>query len=326
MRIRLQRGCGYDARVGERERIDLLRAIFAGSEGSVLVDIGDDAAVLDPRAPVAWSVDAVVEDVHFRREWLSLRDLGFKASMAAASDLAAMGARPLGALASLVLPATFSDADLNELAEGQAEACTALGMRLVGGNLARGPSLSVTTTVLGACGPHVMRRSGAQVGDALYCAGPPGLAAAGLRALQSNRSDPVLAPALAAWRRPIARIAEGLRALPSAHAAIDVSDGLSLDASRLLDGSLDGALDVVLEATIVSPELAAAAGALGVDALALALAGGEDYALLVAAPPATTLEGFARVGRFEGGSGNVWLEEAGSRRRIEPQGFDHFAP
>jgi len=295
--------------------------IFGATPEAVRVGIGDDAAVLGVGdASLAWSVDVVVEGVHFRRDWLTPRELGFKATMAAASDLAAMGARPLGALASLVLPASMSDADMASLAEGQAAACTAIGASVIGGNLARGSELSVTTTVLGIC-DRVLRREGARAGDTLWCAGPLGLAAAGLRALLAGRSeDRALQAAIAAWRQPVARIAEGLRAVALAHAAIDVSDGLSLDAARLLGASLD-----LVMAPPVSADLGVAARALSVDAQELVLSGGEDYALLVAAPDDATLEGFSRIGRFEKGSGVLWLEQEGERRRIEPRGFDHFA-
>jgi len=89
----------------------------------VVVGIGDDAAVLTQSAgSLVWTVDACVEGVHFRREWASLRDIGWRSFMAAASDLAAMGASPRGALSALVLPESFTDAELDELAGGQADA------------------------------------------------------------------------------------------------------------------------------------------------------------------------------------------------------------
>ena len=109
------------ARGSELARIELLSAVLGGgASADVLVGIGDDCAVLRPvTEPLVWTLDAAVEGVHFRRDLLSLEDLGWRATMAAASDLAAMGARPLGLLAGLCLPRWVSDDNLTALARGQ---------------------------------------------------------------------------------------------------------------------------------------------------------------------------------------------------------------
>ena len=189
----------------ELDRVALLRRALAQSGstmGHVLLGIGDDAAVLAaPANPLVWTVDAAVEGVHFRRELLSLGDLGYRATMAAASDLAAMGAAPLGLLAALVLPPWVSDADLEALAKGQREAAIELGTAVTGGNLARGGELSITTTALGAAA-RPLTRAGARPGDAIWMAGPVGLAAAGLAALERGGATAETAAAVAAWRRP----------------------------------------------------------------------------------------------------------------------------
>ena len=109
----------------ERAKVERLAALFGGAEPmGVSLGIGDDAAVLEPRAggSLVWTVDAQVENVHFRRAWMSLADIGWRSFVAAASDLAAMGAMPWCALSSLVLPETFDDDALDALAAGQAEA------------------------------------------------------------------------------------------------------------------------------------------------------------------------------------------------------------
>ena len=305
--------------MSERERLAELRRVFADLPTTgVTLSIGDDAAIIDVGGEgLVSSVDTSVEGTHFRRPWLSLRALGYRATMAAASDLAAMGCRPRGLLSSLILPDDVSDADLLELAGGQRDACGELDMPLLGGNLARGVALSVTSTVLGQCAPDGgLRRAGAQAGHAVLVSGELGMAAAGLHALLAGVDDDDLAAALQAWRRPRARIAEGLLAVGVASGGIDVSDGLSLDASYLAE---DSGVAVKLDsAAVVSAALTQAAAALGADALELALHGGEDYALLVTAPG--VLEGFVRIGRIEEGAG-VWLDGA----PIEPRGFDHFS-
>jgi thiamine-monophosphate kinase len=311
----------------ELERIELLRRVLLSREPHVRVGIGDDAAVLAPPGhDLVWTVDAAVEGVHFRRDLLTLEDLGFRATMAAASDLAAMGAAPLGLLAALVLPPWVSDDDLEAMARGQREAGDALGTAIVGGNLARGSELSITTTALGSAA-RPLTRAGAQPGDGIWVAGPIGLAGAGFAALDSGvGTRPELAAAAFAWRRPHARIAEGLRAGPIAHAAIDVSDGLARDVGHLARAS---GVRVVLEASaIVGPELASASAVLGRDAVDLALYGGEDYALVVALAPGDVLAGFVRVGRVEPcdpGAACVSLEKAsGEVVDVNEGGFDHF--
>lgn len=311
----------------EWDRIAALRAVFAtASSPGVVVGIGDDAAVLTPGPDLlVWTVDAAVDGVHFRRDLLTFVDVGYRATMAAASDLAAMGAAPRGLLAALVLPSDVSDADLADLASGQRAAADALGTAIVGGNLARGSELSITTTALGAA-PQPLTRGGALPGDALWAAGPIGLAAAGLAFLLAGRAA-VSVDAKAAvqcWRRPEAQIVAGLAARGWAHAAIDVSDGLAQDVGHLARAS---GVDAILDAgAIVTPMLRAAAAELGVDPLDLALHGGEDYALVVAAPDGTGLPGFTRIGSISSGSGAVQLcREDGTIVAIAPRGFDHFA-
>jgi thiamine-monophosphate kinase len=291
----------------EIERIALLKAIFARARDGIELGIGDDAALVRARGSLAVSVDALVEGTHFRRGWLSFEDLGYKATMAALSDLAAMGAEALGVLSALCLPDDVADADLEALARGQAAACDEVGAAVIGGNLARGDRLSITTTVLGEA-ERPMRRAGARPGDLLLLSGELGLAAAAVRAL--SRGEAPVREAASAWRRPRARITDGRRAAAVAHAAIDVSDGLALDLSRLAEAS---EVAVVVDAAAIA----------GPATLDLALHGGEDYALVVASP--VPIDGFARIGRCERYEGTrAWLERAGELEPLEPRGFDHF--
>jgi thiamine-monophosphate kinase len=310
----------------ELERIArLARALGVKCEG-VEVGIGDDAAVLaiDDELLV-WTIDAQVEGTHFRRELISWRDVGWRATMAAASDLAAMGARPWCALAALALPSDVDDAAFDAIAAGQRAAADAIGAAIVGGNLARATEVSLTTTLLGRCA-RAIGRDGARAGDSIWIAGDVGLAAAGLRALASGDAriaeDARIAVAVERWRTPRALVAEGLRMAAHAHAAIDVSDGLARDVAHVARAS---GVRVVIDADALlarAPALRDAAGALGVSAIDLALHGGEDYALVVASSVA--LDGFARIGDVREGAG-VALREDGAERDLAPHGFDHFA-
>lgn len=280
--------------MNERERVALLARIFGGA-------IGDDAATLEDG--LVWTVDACVEGTHFRREWLSWEDLGWKSFMAAASDVAAMGADPIAALSALVLTTDVDDAALQSIARGQKAAAEAIGAAVVGGNLARGTEISITTTVLGRAARPVLR-TGAREGDLVLVAGELGHADAALAALQAGD---MTSPHLAAWRRPRARIAEGkAMAAAGASAAMDLSDGLAIDGHRLAEAS---------NVAIVFDD--AALAGYGVE-LHQVLGGGEDYALLVTA--SSPIEGFRVVGRVESGSGI----RLASGKAIEATGFDHF--
>jgi thiamine-monophosphate kinase len=312
----------------EEARIALLRAALGGvadPRGRIVLGIGDDAAVIAPSAsPLVWTVDASVEGVHFRRGLLPLADVGYRATMAAASDLAAMGAAPLGLLAALVLPPWVTDEDLGALASGQREAADALGTAVAGGNLSRGGELSITTTALGTAA-RPLTRAGARPGDQLWMAGPVGLAAAGLSLLE--RGDTRFPACTAAWQRPRARIADGLRAaVAGARAAIDVSDGLARDVGHLARAS--DATAVLDAGAVVGADLSAAAAALGRDPVELALHGGEDYALVAALPAGAALDGFVRIGEmaaFAGGARVVLRRADGSVEAVDERGFDHFA-
>jgi thiamine-monophosphate kinase len=315
--------------VSEQTRLDRLRQIFAAAPlpQGVKVGIGDDAAVVAPSnaASLVWTVDCAVDMVHFRREWMSLEDIGWRSLMAAASDLAGMGAGPRGILSSLILPPGFTDEELERLASGQLEAASALGTAILGGNLSRGSELSITTNVLGEATTPVLR-SGARAGDVVALAGNVGLSAAGLEALRRGRSEGDVLVAIDACKRPRARIAEGLLAAPSAHAGIDLSDGLVLDASRL---ATESGVSIVLEAERIlsanGTALGVAAASLALDPLELALFGGEDYALLMIFPPGAVVSPFVPIGTCEAEQGIFLVAPDGSRQKLEPRGFDHFA-
>lgn len=262
-----------------------------------LFGLRDDAGVvqLPGGESLVVSVDSVVEGVHFDLSFCAPSDVGWKALMQALSDLAAMGASPVGALIALGLPVPgerdpdrdragsvdvdvgFEDAEGGGggsalalgLTDGVAEASAAAGCPVVGGDVSSAEQLVLAVTVLGtvADGGAPVSRSGARPGDVVLVTGPCGGSAAGLRQLQAGAPR---ADARRAYRRPVARLAEGdLARRSGAHAMIDVSDGLALDLHRLADASDVGfSLD----------DVPVAAGATFEEALG----GGEDYELLVA--------------------------------------------
>jgi len=231
----------------------------------------DDAAVVDVPGggSVVVSVDSTVEGVHVDLSVCTAADVGWKALMGALSDLAAMGASPLGALVALCVPggAGHGEVALGVMG-GVAEASTATGCPVAGGDVSAAGELVVAVTVLGTVEGDgtAVSRSGASAGDAVLVTGPCGGSAAGLRELRAGAGS----GSGEAYRRPVARLREGEAARRAgAHAMIDVSDGLALDLHRLADASGVGfALD----------EVPVAEGA----NLEEALGGGEDYELLIA--------------------------------------------
>ncbi|MEX2178950.1 MAG: thiamine-phosphate kinase [Gemmatimonadaceae bacterium] len=299
----------------EFEMIAALRARW----GDLAVGIGDDAAVLRVARGdrMVVSTDAAVEHVHFRADWLTPREVGYRAVTAALSDLAAMAAAPSGVLVALQLAPRDREA-LMDIADGIGDAVRAAGTVVLGGNLTAADALGITTTVLGSAYAPLMR-GGARAGDVLYVTGRLGGPGAALRALRAGQ-----APAAAhreRFARPRARIAEARwLATRGATAAIDVSDGLAADAAHLSAASVC-AVEIDVETVPVID------GAMRDDALG----GGEEYELLVAfrAPPDTAAfaERFGipltRVGRVVDGSADVRLLEGG-RRVATPAGHDHF--
>ncbi len=298
-------------------------------------DIGDDAALWQPSRShrSAISSDMLVEDVHFTRDAMTLEDTGWRAMAANVSDLAAMGARPVLATVALGLPSGFAMADILELYGGLAACAADAKLAIVGGDLSRSGALTIAVTVVGEVrASDAKTRTGGRPGDVLALTGALGAARAGLEL--TRRRWPIggalEAAALQAFRRPRARVAEGrfLAASRNVDAMMDVSDGLSTDVERLCLASGCGAM---LESVPVAEPARALAARRGEDAQRFALAGGEDFELLVAVRP----RAFAYLaGRYGARFGRA-LQPIGLLRPepgvnwngapLERSGWDHFS-
>jgi thiamine-monophosphate kinase len=312
---------------GERALVEMLARILRSESAEVELGIGDDCAVLAAaHGTLVWTVDAQVDEVHFRREWLTYGDVGFRSFAAAASDVVAMGAAPLGALSALTLDAPVSDSDVEALAVGQRDASVDAAAPILGGNLSRGATFSVTTTVLGrTVGPRAVLRGGARPGDRLLVSGPVGLAHLGLLAFQKGIADDAsLERCVQAFRRPRVRY-DAASVVAGAHAAIDVSDGLALDLSRLADAS--GVCIVLSEGLLLRPGgevLRDGAARLEREPVEAALHGGEDYVVAFASPPNAPIpDGYWVIGEVEEGQG-VFLDDGQGRHEVAARGHDHF--
>jgi thiamine-monophosphate kinase len=313
-------------RLGSGAEFDRLRAIFArlGTAGQGL---GDDTALLRlGGTTLAVSMDLSLEGVHFRTTWLSFAEIGWRATAAAVSDLAAEGAKPLGVLVSLGVPGRGTgDAgrgdDATEIMAGVAAAAKAVGAKVLGGDLVRSERYIVDVCVLGTAARPVRRR-GARPGDGVWVTGA--LGGVGLALRQFRAGAPPSGALRRRFARPEPRIAAGhWLARHGARAMIDISDGLAADAGQLAAAS-GIALEIALE------RVPCWRGATPRDATA----SGEEYELLVALPRRfgersarafTRANGVALtpIGRCTGGYG-VRLTEAG-RAVPAPAGFDHFA-
>jgi thiamine-monophosphate kinase len=326
-----------------------------GRRGRVRLGIGDDAALLSPRpgTQLVLTVDCEAEGTHFQAGWLTPVEMGRRAVSAAVSDLAAMGARPVALLVSLLVDARFETRELRSLYRGIAESARTYGAAIAGGNISRGP-FSITVTAVGEVeAGQACLRSGLRRGDELWVTGSPGLARIGCVALGGKlkrsfrdpaHSKPDINVALRAFKAPVARIREALelRRAWKPHGMIDLSDGLGRDAAHLLTASSKAgggrrALGVVFDAEALEriEPLAGICRAFGLSIVDTVLAGGEDYELLVAVPPQVSRRSgrhsllrrlgtpLHRVGSVEDKPG-VWIQ---GRRGLEPWrggGFEHF--
>ncbi len=299
----------------EDERVAALSEVFRSESDDVHVGIGDDAAVLADGLAV--SVDVCVEGTHFRRNFGSLDRLARRAAVGALSDLAAMGARPRALLSSVVVPRSMDDAELMRIHRGVAKAAAEVGALVVGGNLAVGRELSLTTTVVGHA-RRPLRRRGARDGDAVYVTGPPGDAGLGLLALLAGRSSPFCER----WLTPRAHIEEGLALREVATACVDVSDGLLRDLHHLCTASEVGA-EIEVEAIPRGYGFDAEARAMGHDPDEVLLGSGEAYVLLFTAP--ASLSWGTRIGTIVSEPGVFVRDRGGQRVMRPPQGFDHFS-
>jgi thiamine-monophosphate kinase len=302
--------------LGPGAEFDQIRAI-AKRLGTGAQGLGDDAAVItmgDTNLVV--SIDCSVEGVHFRTDWMTFEEIGWRAAAAALSDLAAEGAAVIGALVSVGRREEGGvDSDpVSEIMAGVGAVVASVGGKILGGDLVKSDTYIVDVCVLGTARRPVTR-AGGKPGDGIWVTGRFGAPRIVLEGLMRGETpDPRLRGFFAT---PEPQIQAGIwLAAQGAHAMIDVSDGLAADLGHLAAAS---GVAIAIEAEKV-PLVT------GTDHLG-ALASGEEYELAVALPPAFTPDGagvqLTRIGEVKSGSGvEVTL---GGKRVAVPKGFDHFA-
>lgn len=323
---------------------------------SVLVGLGDDAAVVAPERNerLVVTTDAVVEGVHFSRPAFSPADIGHKALAVNLSDLAAMGAEPRWSLLSLVLPGSALVADVEALVDGYVALARRYGVAVVGGNITRtdGP-LVVDVTAGGAVRPRRwLTRAGARPGDHVYISGAIGGALAGLEMLQARHGREPFdfaqggpgdgrretlpdAACIARQLRPEPRVRLGLAMARgrAARAAMDLSDGLA-DALRQVAAASGCGVRIDAAALPIEPGAVAWWMARGADPVMAAVAGGEDYELLFAVPAKgggrlraarrhAADPPLTKIGAFTARAGELVVTRNGADEAL-PAGFEHF--
>jgi len=331
--------------VGELGEHPLLARILARlprPSPSILLGPGDDAAVLAPvrNERLVVTTDAVVEGVHFTRAFSSAADIGHKALAVNLSDLAAMGATPHWALLSLVLPDSTLVDDIERLVEALGALAGHHQVSVVGGNITRtdGP-LVVDVTAGGSVAPRRwLTRSGARAGDDVWVSGSIGGAAAGLEMLRAGIGEQGsgTGECVARHRRPEPRVRLGvaIARARAATAAMDLSDGLA-DALQQVGASSSVGVRIDAESLPIDPGARAWWASRGIDPVVAALAGGDDYELLVTAPGRRggalrsvmrqmSNPPLTRIGVLTKDPGERVLVR-GSQEEPIPRGFEHFA-
>jgi thiamine-monophosphate kinase len=303
--------------LGQGKEFDIVRTLLS-EWGLSATGVGDVAAILQAPAneKLVITTDTSVEGVHFRREWLDHGEIGYRATAAALSDLAAMAAHPLGVVTALTLPNADRE-KVTALAAGIREAASASLCPILGGDLTSGNTLSLTITALGSA-VKPLSRSGAKAGDRVYVTGLLGGPAAAVRAWLAGKKPN--SQDRARFAHPTPRIeAASLLAAGGATALIDISDGLMGDLAHIAAAS-GARIEVDLERLPCVP---------GVSAMEAASAG-EEYELAVTGPD-LDIRSFTdklglpltEIGRVVAGPAGVDLRESGEKVEA-PAGYDHF--
>lgn len=309
----------------ESEVIAELARIFAHSDHRVQVGIGDDGAVVatstQQKAQLVITTDMAVEGVHFRREWSSGYEIGRKITAANLADIYAMGATPHHLVVAVSLTGAESMAWIKELANGMNDEARSCDCTIVGGDIARGPIVTISMTAIGEVQKPILR-SGARLGDCIVVSDLPGWSAAGLHLLFNEinvsalKSHRAVERALAQFRAPSVRYSDAI-GLSDAHSLCDVSDGLLVQGEQMATAS--GVRFVINSKKIEEhphfQQLSALADEVGAYVWDWIGAGGEDHIFLATG---AELPGF-EIGEVTAGYG---IELEGITQT--PEGFTHF--
>jgi len=298
-----------------------------GRGGRVITGIGDDCSVLriPPGHETLVTTDFNLEGIHFRREWHPPESVGHRCLARGLSDIAAMGGEPIAAFLSLGLPAKLPQGWVDKFLRGLLKLASEFSISLAGGDTSQSPNGILADVVVVGSIPKgkAVLRSGARPGDRIYVTGSLGGSAMALDVLYSGRR--LKAGNYQSHFGPVPRVEAGqfVRSRGWASSMIDISDGLSTDLSHLCEESGVGA---EIESRAI-PRASVGSPARQVD-LKFALHGGEDYELLFtsskAIPSPIAGVNVTEIGRITRGKPIVLIDDSGAKRRLRPDGWQHF--
>ncbi len=318
------------AELGEFGLIKSFLSRLPKMSSSVLLGPGDDAAVIRS-SKKKWIVttDMLIEKIHFKKEWMSFEQIGFKALRVNISDIAAMGGIPRYALVSLGLPRSSKIEEAEQLFQGLLSAAKKSGVVIVGGDTNQSSLWIVNVTLLGETSGRVLTRQRAHVGDDIYVTGTLGDSSLGLAALQKRKKG--YEKFLQRHFCPPERVEVGKKLVLNSHvhSMMDLSDGLLGDLQHILRASHVGAL-VKIDQIPVSKNFEQKAKALHVNPNRLKLEGGEDYELLftmsprVKAPDKINGVPITKIGKIMPFQHGLKLVEGNTHYKGRVSGFEHF--
>lgn len=327
--------------LGEFGLIDLIKNDTINDPGSVVVGIGDDAAVLlpTPRQLQLVTTDMLVENVHFSLETTSPWQLGYKSVAVNFSDIAAMGGIPKQVVVSVAFTKETPVEFIVNLYQGMKEICKEFGANIVGGDTVSSPDgIVINVCAVGEVEPtNLVKRSGAQIGDVVAVTGFLGNSGAGLDLLMNGDWEEYdfALPLVTAHLTPRPQVAIGhALAISGASSMDDISDGLASEANEIAAASKVG-IELYADRIPLSKELRRAAEAVGKNPLDYALFGGEDFQLVFTISPERFNElkeqeqelgkQLTAVGKVVSSQEGVYLvSEDGQRSKLEPKGYNHF--
>jgi thiamine-monophosphate kinase len=299
----------------EAEVIAVLQEVFATPDPRIIVGIGDDAAVITGSSQQVISTDMAVEGVHFKREWSSAFDIGRRITAANIADVLAMGARCDYLVAAVSLTGSEELSWIENLARGMKAEADKANAVIVGGDIARAPSITIAMTAIGSTS-HPILRSGAQIGDGIFLSSLPGWSAAGLNLLTHElaTTSEMSKKAISEFRAPTLDYEIDFS---SATSMSDISDSLIVQATQMAAASGSSfALDTELISRAPEfSELNSLAQEVNIDVWNWILGGGEDHVFLATG---ANLPGL-RIGKIIEGSGISGLE-----MKKAPVSWSHF--
>lgn len=324
---------------GEDHFIEYLKEQFPST--GTPIGIGDDCAVIPCENGKAWLVttDDLVEGVHFLKDQITPKDLGYKTVAVNVSDIAAMGGEPKYAFLSVALPKTTECLWVRAIIDGIKEACNKWDIHLLGGDTVGSKrDVFLNLTLIGsAAQENIKYRSKAQLGDVICVTGHLGDSGGGLKALQQEILHTKESEYLIhSHFHPEPSLKQGiwLAAHPEVHAMMDISDGLDCDLRRLIKSSQKGAI-IEIDSIPISTFLSKACAQEGWNAMQLALTGGEDYCLLFTVPSEALDDlqnsyqkvfnaPFFTLGHITDKTNEILYSQKGEIIQMNYQRYDHF--